>query len=269
MLSPERVARGEKDVPTALEPMVASPPCAAAARRSLRLQHRSRKDAALHAWGVRLLTGAALLALVGCGRGRDADAPVATPPAPTESATETEGDVAADEGAAAAPAPTESAGLGERGWSAEEIEALRARLGLAPQPALVIDHLLTTVDVREILQQAGGLRVLPLQGQRPAPGYNAFHIAPEQGFGVALQAWRADELRLVEARYERLRETYIQAERLTGALGDRAFHGAFGGVRHVVWLHRPSRQVLSLTCAEALCDPSQLQRLAERVNTRL
>lgn len=195
-----------------------------------------------------------------------------SPGEPEPQAAEDSGDeeAGADAGAAQGRG-RESRDDDSRPWlTSDELETLRTRLGLGQPTALQINEMLTPVDIRELTGYTGTLLDKPLPGQEPNANRNSMRIASDEGFGVGLQVWRVDEVRQLEPRFSRLRSTYIQQERPERIIGQQAFTGEFGGIRHYAFLHRASRQILVVTCSDEICDtPEKVSRLAGRINSRL
>lgn len=214
------------------------------------------------------------LVVAACDRsGEDVPAPESTAAAPSESASseaapETD---AGSENDAAPPSTAQGEREEARPWlSGDELEELRNRLGLGTPAALPVRELLTPVDVRELASYTGTLQEVSLVGQEPTTHRNSLRMASDDGFGVGLQVWRVDEVRQLEPRFERLRQTYIHAERPERIIGQQAFMGEFGGLRHYAFLHRASRQLVVVTCGMEVCDSAdKVSRIAGRVHSRL
>ncbi len=212
-----------------------------------------------------LAVGVVASAATGCRRGGD------------EPASDGTGSQAmATETPEAAPAPRDAAPLQAPVVDTEPEPAqapaerdLAVRLGLAPARPLVVSHLLTHPDVRELAGYVGELRVTSLEGVEPAPGYNTIRLAAGDGFGFALQLWRFDTERQAEARYARMAETYIIATADPTPVGDEAFASNFEGIRTYVFLHGDSRSVGAVSCQATLCTDGQIRALADRVASRL
>jgi hypothetical protein len=94
-------------------------------------------------------------------------------------------------------------------------------------------------------------------------------LQADGGYGLALQVWQFDELRQLSAHYRRLRETYFDARDDDGGVANEGFTGTFQGIRHQAFLHRASKSVVVVTCAETICDGLQLRAIAQRIANRL
>ena len=169
----------------------------------------------------------------------------------------------------APPLPSRAQANDEDVLSEEQVEELRAKLGIAPPPALMVGDLLTRADVREIGRFSGALAETTLEGIPPTTRYNAVRIAADDGYGFALQLWRVDELRQLAPRFNRIKDTYITTAPETAPVGDESFSADFQGIRHYAFMHRASRSVAIVTCSSQLCDAAQIRALAARVESRL
>jgi hypothetical protein len=183
---------------------------------------------------------------------RPAPPPPRPPPAPTPALPP-------------APEPTGD----RRELTSEEIYALRAIAGLAPPEPLRVGDLLTRADIRELTGYSELLAETTLDGIPPSPQYNAIRIATGDDYGVALQLWRPDEARMLTARFNRMRETWMVNTPDEEPAGDEAFFGEFGGIRHYVFMHRPSNSIGVVTCQFKLCEDPQVKAMATRVVSRL
>ena len=150
-----------------------------------------------------------------------------------------------------------------------EVFNTRVRLGLEPPPNLVVQYLLTRADVRELSLYEGTLTGSTLVGIEPSPNYNAFRIQSETGYGIGLQRWLLTETRQTMPRFQRLHDTYFEANDDNDPIGDGAFYGNIEGIRHYAFAHQSSRSVVVVTCETAICSLVQVKSLAERVFSRL
>jgi hypothetical protein len=215
-----------------------------------------------------------LVLLMGCSRGSGADGAEAPPPgteafAPT---TTTPPEAAQAEPAAETP-PTPSTNRPPitRQPVLSQDRDLAQRLGLAPPEPLRVSDLLTHADIRELVQYTGELAVATLDGLEPEPFYNHVRLSAGEGFGFSVQLWQPPEERQAAARFERLRDTYIdrQPDAASGGPADQAFLGEFEGIRHYAMLHRASRSAAVVSCQADLCSLEQIRLLAARIASRL
>lgn len=214
-----------------------------------------------------------MVAVVGCGRrGQDA--------APVEGTAEASGTgvaVATPEagsGSGAQAAMPEAAGdpvpvVAPVNPQVQADRELAQRLGLAPPEPLAVAHLMTHADIRELVQYQGTLSLGLLEGVEPSATYNAIRLASEGGYGFALQVWRDQNPRQLEARYERMMRTYFVSSEDPVPMGDQAFRAEFEGIRHYAFMDRTSSTFAVITCQSDACLDQHIRGLAERVVSRL
>ena len=232
----------------------------------------------------------AALALTGCRKGDDPDANGAGANDTTTSATgadegttgdrettgaaEDEGD---DDGALDEDEgdrdPATAAGrtglpLEERFVDERTLTALRARVGLIPEPPPRIDHLLYRSDLREVTRYRGEIILTELQGVDVGPNYNAVRFAMEPNFGCSLQAWRYRDVPTVIAAFDTWRGTLLHTIDVP-ALSDGGVRSNYTNVGSIGFKHHATRSMYVLTCTSSVASDRHMRLLSERIVARL